>query len=160
MSAGAAIAKDFASAKPGEKYRAPDGCVRRRPAAQPVATPAPTPTPKHRVAKSSALRAPLRGQKQVKRGQAFISPLAAALAKKYPAIQRVLPLRLGVLRDLVEGGVAQQTAMTFLQVWTTRKAYLLAVVAGGPRYRLDGTPDGEVEPKHRDHAAKKLEMYK
>lgn len=151
----------FATAKPGELYRAPDGCLKRKPVpvapvpavtpAQPVARPQ---APRPGIPKAGSLKRPLRGQQAPKPGLLF--RLTAALCEQYPAFAQNLPLKIGVLKDLVDGGLNRSTAVKFLMHWTGRREYHAAVAAGATRFNLDGTPAGPLTEKHKAYAAEQL----
>lgn len=44
--------------------------------------------------------------------------------------------------------------------YATHRKYLQSLVAGGPRYDLNGNPCGEVTPEEQKHAAERLEELK
>lgn len=126
---------------------------------KPVARPQ---TPKPCQPKADSLRAPLRGQGAVKRGMpGYIKHLAIDLESKYPAIAQDLPLKVGVLADLVNvAGIDHRTARAFMRHWTSREKYLASFATVTHRYNLDGTLAGELLPKHRIHAAQQLKLLK
>lgn len=53
--------------------------------------------------------------------------------------------------------LSHRTARAFLKLWTSRIEYVEAVLAGGPRYDLDGTPQGEVTDSEKAHAQKRFD---
>jgi hypothetical protein len=155
----------FATAQPGQLYRSPDGTLKRKPIlsivptatpAQPAARPQ---TPRPGIPKADSLRAPLRGQKPVKRGNkvpAYLVALEFALRAQYPVFAEGLPLKIGILADLVNAGVGQATAKAFLKYYTGRAKYIRAVASGVNRFNLDGTVAGEIAEKHRAFAVEQL----
>ncbi|HQR21073.1 MAG TPA: ProQ/FINO family protein [Burkholderiaceae bacterium] len=75
----------------------------------------------------------------------------------YPAVFRppYKPLRIGIHEDLEQ--LHGPKVKYFLARHANSPAYLKAIVAGGPRCRLDGTPDGEVSEEERQNALAKLQ---
>jgi sRNA-binding protein len=73
----------------------------------------------------------------------------AKLAELYPACFAAdtsgphRPLKIGIHRDLIKCGV-QPSEVQALRLYIGRAAYKAALIAGGPRYDLDGKPHGEV----------------
>jgi len=71
-----------------------------------------------------------------------------------------LPLRTGVAEEIFEimtlEGVEPRFLRIFLAGWTRRAEYQTALVAGGPRYGLDGQAVGEVTPEEQATAAERL----
>jgi ProP effector len=73
----------------------------------------------------------------------------AKLAELYPACFAAdaagphRPLKIGIHRDLIERGM-QPGEVQALMLYVKRPAYKAALIAGGPRYDLDGNPYGEV----------------
>mgnify|MGYP001481577916 CR=1 FL=1 len=156
--------KTFAAAKPGELYRAPDGLLRRKPA-EVVTTPVEPPArgsvkpQKAGFVSTKALTPPLRGEKPVRRAktEGWIKRMEADLAERFPAFRDCLPLRIGVLADLVNAGVPQGLAIRFLRWWTARPEYHAAVAApASRRFNLDGVAAGEIHEKHRRFAGNQL----
>lgn len=83
------------------------------------------------------------------------------LMERYPAVfgDKPKPLKIGVLQDLMEqhkGEISAKTVRKLLRVHTSRREYLKAVAAGGPRYALDGTTAGEVTERERTLAKEML----
>jgi ProP effector len=88
----------------------------------------------------------------------------AALAERFPVVfgdaDKPAPLAIGCAN-----AVRAALAMTWSQSgdlmhwWTHRPAYYQALIAGGPRYNLDGTVDGEVTPHQQAHATKALRRH-
>ena len=95
--------------------------------------------------------------------------LLEVLRARWPAVfphdpRRVKPLMRGVHRD-----IAQRLPGTGL--WLVKRAIILfqavsggaywrAVLKGGPRYALDGSPCGEVTPHEQEHAWQTLALGK
>lgn len=138
----------FATAKHGELYRAPDGCLKRKPGL--VAT-APAVTLTEPAARPDI---PKVKRKPILPG--WVKLLKADMRAQYPAFAENLPLRIGVLKDLVDGGLGQTDARALLKHWTSRRKYHAAVAAGATRFNLDGTPAEPLLEKHRAYAAEKL----
>jgi len=81
-------------------------------------------------------------------------PLFAAHAPK--------PLAIGIHCDLAHvrpEGIGWKSIRRVLARWCNRKLYLRAIVAGGPRYGLNGEA-GEVTPDQQQDAAEKLRTQK
>jgi sRNA-binding protein len=79
----------------------------------------------------------------------------------YPAAVR--PLARGIDKDLVAQlpGYSRRQ-MGFALAWWQRQrrpAYWQALVRGGPRYDLDGHPQGEVTPEEQERAQQLLAEY-
>jgi sRNA-binding protein len=93
--------------------------------------------------------------------------LLEVLRARWPAVfphdpRKVRPLMRGVHRD-----IAQRLPGTGL--WLVKRAIILfqrlsgggywrAVLKGGPRYALDGSPYGEVTPREQEHARQTLTL--
>jgi ProP effector len=73
----------------------------------------------------------------------------AKLAELYPACFTAdaagphWPLKVGIHRDLIERGM-QPREVQALTLYVGRPAYKAVLIAGAPRYDLDGNPHGEV----------------
>lgn len=67
-----------------------------------------------------------------------------------------LAVGIGAVLPLAWQDVPAKCVARFLAFYTGKRAYRLAVAAGGPRFYLDGSIDGEVTPADRDHARERL----
>lgn len=70
-----------------------------------------------------------------------------------------VPLALGIGPALMERMIPLfgiKDARRFLTVWTTRKEYKWAILAGKTRHALDGTVAGQISQAERDHAVEAL----
>jgi ProP effector len=85
-----------------------------------------------------------------------------ALAELYPQLfvaegwRDHKPIKIGIAADLLDGDLLQSADKWVLGTYTTRRKYLQALVAGAPRYDLDGAVAGEVTVEQAEHAAKLL----
>ncbi len=93
--------------------------------------------------------------------------IISVLAEMFPGVfvadhrQPHRPLKLGVHQDLVDRGVLQPPECRALfRVYTGRRKYQQALVAGGARFDLDGTPVGEVTAEEQEFAKAKLAQIK
>jgi len=136
-----------------------------KPAKAKAAKPPPPPrrTPEEKAARTLAS---LRMQKKehkaaIERRVAARTEHLADFAQRFPATfnpERPVPLAIGVDKALKrETGLSWNATYTALRFWTRQPAYLLALMAGGPRHALDGTVDGEVTDAQRAEAAARLE---
>lgn len=89
--------------------------------------------------------------------------IRALMHERYPAAfgprgTAPLPLKVGISKDLEAVGaeIGERELRIFLAAWTGRPEYLGAILAGGPRYDLAGTPVGEVTPAEQAAAAERL----
>jgi sRNA-binding protein len=92
--------------------------------------------------------------------------IRAKFVEAFPAVfpprgEAPKPLAIGVSQDVLESDVldiVRWRRRMFLRIWTGRLEYLSVLAKGGPRYALDGTPQGEVtEAQRKDAAAKAAE---
>lgn len=84
-----------------------------------------------------------------------------ALKAQWPALfaGAARPIKLRIQKDIQERnpGVYTRSALSaFLHRHTGSTSYLIAVAKGGPRFDLDGRPDGEVSEEHRQVASDEL----
>jgi sRNA-binding protein len=89
--------------------------------------------------------------------------LMAALLIQYPqtfSFAAPKPLKIGITRDLARRArkliPASYILSHVLMKYTRRRAYKRALVAGAPRYDLNGNVVGKVTSKHAAHAAEDL----
>lgn len=71
------------------------------------------------------------------------------------------PLRIGIFDDLLAaypGQLSRKLLFAFLGAHTARQTYLESLAAGGPRYALDGSADGEVTEQEQLFAKTQLEQ--
>lgn len=81
-----------------------------------------------------------------------VNNIHATLAKRCPALWdhgAPIPLKIGIHDDIVRLGHPGGDVGRLLKWWTQRPAYFVAIKAGGPRYNLDGQPEGEVSEEHQ-----------
>jgi len=87
--------------------------------------------------------------------------LKATLIDRYPHLFTVnppRPLASGIHRVLAEQtGAPMPVVKLALTKLTRRKAYLAALGAGGPRYDIDGKPNGVIGPDDQQAAAEALQ---
>jgi sRNA-binding protein len=84
-----------------------------------------------------------------------------ALKQRWPALFAgpAKPIKLRIQKDIQErdpGAFTRSVLSGFLHRHTGSTSYLLAVARGGPRFDLDGKPDGEVSEEHRKVASDEL----
>lgn len=88
------------------------------------------------------------------------------LARLFPAVfgEKVWkPLKIGIYQDILEilgREIHTGSVRLVLRHHTAQPDYLRALAAGGPRFGLDGSPDGEVSVKAQTAAAMALESSK
>jgi sRNA-binding protein len=68
------------------------------------------------------------------------------------------PLKVGIRADLLACGVPKQIVVRALYWYASRPAYQRAIIAGGPRYDLDGNAAGNVTDADVEHARNKLRV--
>jgi ProP effector len=87
--------------------------------------------------------------------------LKISLIERYPhlfAIDPPRPLASGIHHALAEQtGAPMPVVKLALTKLTRRKAYLAALGAGGPRYDIDGKPNGVIGPDDQQAAAKAMQ---
>ena len=84
-----------------------------------------------------------------------------ALKQRWPALFAgpAKPIKLRIQKDIQErepGAFTRSALSGFLHRHTGSTSYLLAVAKGGPRFDLDGKPDGDVTEEHRKVASDEL----
>ncbi|MCB2019504.1 MAG: ProQ/FinO family protein, partial [Burkholderiaceae bacterium] len=84
-----------------------------------------------------------------------------ALKQRWPALFAgpAKPIKLRIQKDIQArdpGAFTRSVLSGFLHRHTGSTSYLLAMAKGGPRFDLDGKPDGEVSEEHRKVAADEL----
>jgi sRNA-binding protein len=72
--------------------------------------------------------------------------------KPVPLVRGAHHLLLAIWPDLSKRAIRR-----FLERYCASRPYLLAIAAGGPRYYLDGSPDGDVTAEEQDSARAWLE---
>ena len=94
--------------------------------------------------------------------ETFISLLARANGD-FPAVfqgksNTALPLAIGTDKALFAAwpDMPRKTVRTFMAIYCGAPSYLRALIAGGPRYRLDGAQEGEVSASDQAHAVERL----
>ena len=87
----------------------------------------------------------------------------AALAERFPSVfnaDKPLPLAIRTDKAVREAlALPWSQGNDLLHWWTHRPAYYQALTAGGPRYNIDGTVNGEVTPHQQAHAIKALRRH-
>ena len=83
------------------------------------------------------------------------------LKQRWPALfaGAAKPIKLRIQKDIQErdpGAFTRSVLSGFLHRHTGSSSYLLAVSKGGPRFDLDGKPDGEITEEHRKVASEEL----
>lgn len=83
------------------------------------------------------------------------------LAQRWPALfaGSAKPIKLRIQKDIQarSPGTFSRTVLSgFLHRHTGSTPYLLAIAKGGPRFDLDGQPDGEISEEHRKAATEEL----
>lgn len=86
-----------------------------------------------------------------------------AMSRAYPAAfppkGRRPPLKVGILRDILDDGSHGLTSgrvRVFLSIWTRSTSYLRSVAMRRERVGLDGTPAGRIEESHAAEAEAEL----
>jgi ProP effector len=125
--------------------------------AAPVRTPAPKPLP---PPEDSAMIAARRAERV-----AATQVVLKELMKRWPQMFAAHPLPVRPLATGIGRVIAAQlptVSKTLIHhaiaFWQRQRktAYLQALIAGGPRYDLEGNPQGEVTPEHQQRAQEKL----
>src|ERR1700759_5444824 len=137
-----------------------------KPAAEPAAKPAEKAAPAKPKISPEEQRAREAADQEAKRTRlAALSRdaevLKAILIERYPhlfAAEAPKPLASGIHRALAEQtGAPMPVVKLALTKLTRRKAYLAALGAGGPRYDIDGKPNGVISPDDQQAAAEALQ---
>ena len=151
-----------------------------RPASTPAATPSPHLTPPPPPARSASPpiqlppvapqpdTMPTQPNRRQRKAQAP-HQLLAVLRTRWPAAfpedpRKIRPLRRGVHQEVAKllPGTAlwliKRAIILFQRL--SGSAYWWAVLKGGPRYALDGSPCGEVIPREQEHAKQTLALAK
>jgi sRNA-binding protein len=91
--------------------------------------------------------------------------LISDLARRFPATFTAepwlphRPLKIGVRHDLLAAGFTPAEVKAALRCYVTRRMYLAAVAAGGPRFDLAGNPVGEVSADDCESACTRLAAF-
>lgn len=124
-----------------------------------IITPAPAP-----VVTPQAKPRPSRwGRARAEAGSDTVNDLLISFPARWPASFTTppRPLALGIHHAIRAAMNSAPLAIELaLHDWTTRTLYLTALAAGGPRYGLDGQPDGTVSAPDRAAAATQLAKRK
>lgn len=86
--------------------------------------------------------------------------MARAYPATFPAKGRRPPLKVGILKDIINDGSHGLTAgrvRLFLSIWTRSTSYLRSVAMRRPRQGLDGTAVGAVTESHAREAEAELQ---
>jgi len=124
------------------------------------------------VASQTAVEAPAQDPPQPNRTQREAQArweLLAVLRGRWPQVfpqdvQQIKPFALGIHREIAAQLPEIPPArigntLAFFQRWG-KGAYWRAVLKGGPRYTLDGIPNGEVTDKDQEYARQQLAALK
>jgi ProP effector len=103
------------------------------------------------------------GARQPARPVKPLHPVLEKLAEWYPALfgQRLLPLKRGVLQDLLAAhpeALSKDELKTALGLHTRSTRYLTAMASGQQRHDLSGVAVEAVAPEHQHHAL--VEVFK
>jgi hypothetical protein len=151
---------------------------KKRPAAS-SATPSPSPAPRKARTKTSLHKSTAPSvqkptapqpvtpnqltskQRQSQAYQALLAGFRERWPRLFPAdVRQIKPLALGIHKALIEALPDSKPwqIRQALRVWqrSGKGAYWRAILNGGPRYTLDGTPEGEVSEKEQAHAREQL----
>lgn len=158
---------------PGSSSSTPVVVVRRRSPRTTEQTPHPTLSVKKSNTVSSPSSSRLGSAVAAPSGKAATSivpkeealKLLVVLRERWPQAfplqpTEVRPLALNIDQEIatqLEGWSAKQ-ARRAIAFWKRPRtvAYLRALAAGGPRYDLEGTPQGAITPEEQQHAARQL----
>jgi len=86
--------------------------------------------------------------------------MSRAYPEAFPGKGKRPPLKVGILRDIIEDGSHGLTAgrvRLFLSIWTRSTSYLRSVAMRRDRRSLDGSPCGTVDESHAAEAKAELE---
>lgn len=88
----------------------------------------------------------------------------ATLAERFPTVfgnaDKPVPLAIGCANEVRAAlGMTWSQGVDLMHWWTHRPAYYAALIAGGARYNIDGTENGEVTPLQQAHATKALRRH-
>lgn len=107
---------------------------------------------------------PLSDDEKRRRKAVKVAAALEVLRQHFPdAFSTVRPLAIGITDALNDERKAGRLPLGVSRIgmamyaWVNKEDYLLALVAGGPRFNLSGEPEGEVSPEHVADAAKRLE---
>lgn len=98
-----------------------------------------------------------------------VKEVIAFLVERFPlcfsAEGEARPLKIGIFQDLVERvqgeeNLSKTQLRSALRLYTSSWRYLYSVKVGAQRVDLDGSPCGELEQQHVDHARQQLEEAK
>jgi hypothetical protein len=137
------------------------------PVPRPASTPAATPSP-HITPPPQPETMPTQPNRRQRKAQAP-HQLLAVLRTRWPAAfpedpRQIRPLMRGVHQEIAKllPGTAlwliKRAIILFQRL--SGSAYWRAVLKGGPRYALDGSPCGEVIPREQEHAKQTLALAK
>ena len=113
--------------------------------------------------KSARFQEPVSSQHQINKERQQRCDMAQQwLCREYPEVFNLFqpkPLAIGSDNKIIAAKPANISAKTITQTlarWTRKPVYLNAISSGDFRYRLDGTPAGAINDKHRAHAREML----
>jgi sRNA-binding protein len=88
------------------------------------------------------------------------------LCKNYPkcfSIERPVPLKIGIIRDIYEiipAAISRTIVRKVLQRYTRTKRYLDALISNPYRYNLEGERAGDVSNKEKETAQAIIDTFK
>jgi ProP effector len=85
-------------------------------------------------------------------------PVLARLVAAYPVFRDVQPLAIGIHKAIVAAipDIDRMALRRALQRHTASTAYLKAIAAGGSRFGLDGSPNGDISAEQQKLANQDL----
>ena len=81
----------------------------------------------------------------------------------YLGVQPIHPLAIGAGREILahcDDAITPDERDMAVRAWTGQPAYLGALMAGGERIALDGSPAGSITEGERGYAARRLKALK
>lgn len=144
------------SSRPSVEPRTTDP---RLPTQSMTAAPYPAVTP--HAPQSSAAPGPSRKEREVQHQRALLLLLQQRWPELFPTdARRRTPLAVGIHQELI-AALPEVKPWRIRQLlgwwqWSGQGAYWRVLLRGGPRYRLDGTPSGEVTVQEQEHARQQL----
>jgi ProP effector len=80
---------------------------------------------------------------------------------RYPSAfnpENPMPLKIGIVTDLIQAGVAPWQAGHTCRIWCSSSLYLQAVIDQSIRIDLEGNPCGVVTDVHKEHARNLIQV--
>lgn len=122
---------------------------------------APSPAVAPPAPQSLTASQPSRKERDVQQQRALLLLLQQRWPQLFPTdVRRRTPLAVGIHQELI-AALPDVKPWRIRQLlgwwqWSGQGAYWRALLRGGPRYRLDGTPSGEVTVQEQEHARQQL----